>query len=181
MPSNPHDKQRKEAADRPIRVGVFESLPAVEHAVQRLLGAGFTKEEVSVICSDRAVESHFREFEHQQPAGTYTTGTAITGGLLGAALGGLAVVAGAAVTGGGALLATAPIAAWGGGIAGGLIGAMASRGVERELANFYDQAVTKGKILVAVDIHGHADADRLRLAERILEEAGSKARELPEG
>ena len=34
-------------------------------------------------------------------------------------------------------------------LAGGLIGAMTTRGLESELADFFDQAVVKGKVLVA--------------------------------
>ena len=169
------------AAERPIRVAVFKSIPVADRAIERLLTAGFTKQQINVLCSNEAVERHFKEFEHQDPAGTHTAGTTLVGGTIGAVLGGLSVVAGAVATGGVALLATAPIAMWGGGAAGGLIGAMMSRGVERELANFYDQAVAKGNILVAIDLHESPQASRLSEAARILAEEGAEPMSLPEG
>jgi hypothetical protein len=81
-------------------------------------------------------------------------------------------------------LATAGIAAWAGGVAGGLFGAMMSRGVERELANFYQQAVIDGDILVAVEVHEDSSAmpgRDLARASQILAEAGAKPLKLPEG
>src|ERR1700752_4318129 len=134
----------------PIRVGIFATVPAAERAVQDLLAAGFPSEQTTVVCSDPQKERNFEQFHHQDPAGTTTPAKAIAGGAIGAALGGLTVLAGAAVTGGTALLAAGGAVAWTGGVLGGLIGAMMSRGVEKELANFYDQEVQRGQILVAV-------------------------------
>lgn len=167
--------------DRPLRVGVFSTVRAADCAVANLLKAGFTAEHISVICSDQAKEAHFRAFEHEEPAGTYTPAAAATGGAIGAALGGLAVLAGAVTTGGLALLAAGGLAAWTGGVVGGLVGAMVTRGVEHELADYYDQAVTKGKILVAVEDHSEAQRQMLAAAERILAECGAEPVALPEG
>ena len=136
---------------KPIRVAVFSTLGQAEHAVQALLQAGFGKEQITVLCSDKFTEEHFREFEHQHVSGTFTPAAMAAGGAIGALLGGLTAVAGFVTTGGIGLLAAGGIAAWSGAIAGGLIGAMLTRGVERELADFYDQEVTRGKILVAAE------------------------------
>ena len=81
---------------------------------------------------------------------------------------------GAAATGGIALLAAGGIAAWGGAVAGGLIGAMMSRGVEGELANYYNQSVSLGKILVAVTEHGDQVTPRLQRAGQVLVESGAE-------
>ena len=145
---------------RPIRAGVFSDLSAADAAVRGLLDAGFTREQVTVICSDQVIERHFAAFEHQDPAGAYTPAAAALGGVIGAVLGGLTVALGAAATGGVAIIATAGAAAWTGGMVGGLVGAMMTRGVERELANYYDQAVTAGKILVAADALSSTPSDR---------------------
>ena len=59
-------------------------------------------------------------------------------------------------------------------VAGGLIGAMMSRGVEGELANYYNQAVSLGKILVAVTEHGEQMSPRLQRAAQALAEAGAE-------
>ncbi|HEV7223013.1 MAG TPA: hypothetical protein VGN42_09960 [Pirellulales bacterium] len=167
--------------DRPIRVGVFSTIGAADCAVDKLVQAGFTSEHISVICSDRAIEEHFRQFEHEQPAGSHTRAAATIGGAIGAALGGLTVLAGAVTTGGLGLLAAGGLAAWTGGVVGGLVGAMLTRGVEPEIANYYDQAVTAGKILVAAEDHSEAQRQRLSWAECILADCGAEPVALREG
>ncbi len=64
---------------------------------------------------------------------------------------------------------------------GGFLGAMLTRGIEKEVANFYDQAVAQGKLLVAVEIHGSNSERRLALAEQILAREGERPLPLPEG
>ena len=64
--------------------------------------------------------------------------------------------------------------------AGGLIGIMTTRRIERELANYYQQAVVNGDILVAVDQHDATEA-RLEQAAGILSAGGAKPLSLPEG
>lgn len=167
--------------ERPIRVGVFSTIRAADCAVDNLLKEGFTAEQISVVCSDRVKEKHFQQFEHEEPAGTYTPAAVAVGGAIGAALGGLTVIAGAVTTAGLGLLAAGGLAAWAGGIVGGLVGAMTTRGVEREVANYYDQAVTAGKILVAAEDHSEAQRQKLERAETILAECGAEPLALPEG
>jgi hypothetical protein len=167
--------------ERPIRVGVFSTTRAAECAVDGLLKAGFTHEQVSVLCSDRATEDYFHEFDHEEPAGSHTPVAVAVGGAIGAALGGVTVLAGAVTTAGLGLLAAGGLAAWAGGIVGGLVGAMMTRGVERELANYYDQAVSAGKILVAAEDHSEAQRQNLARAERILLECGAEPVALSEG
>jgi hypothetical protein len=158
----------------PVEVGIFTSIADADRAVHRLLELGFTKEEITVICSDETKERFFREFEHEDPAGTHTPATAAAGSAIGAVLGGFAALVGAAATGGIALIAAGGIAAWGGAVAGGLIGAMMSRGVEGELANYYNQAVSAGKILVAVTEHGDQVTPRMQRAAQALVESGAE-------
>ena len=164
-----------------LEVGVFDSIDDARKAVHALLGAGFSNEQITVVCSDETKEKYFSEFEHQHPAGTYTPSATIAGGTIGAVLGGLTVVASAIATGSLALWAAGPITAWAGGVAGGLVGAMMTRGVEKELANFYQQAVVSGQILVAAEAHG-PDADRkLAAAAQVLSDAGAKPLPMNEG
>lgn len=167
--------------ERPIRVGVYTTVAQADAVINQLQQAGFTRDHISVLCSDPARERHFREFEHQEPAGTYTPAAAATGSVIGAVVGGLAAVAGLVTTGGAAVFAAGAIATWAGGVVGGLVGAMMTRGVEKELANFYDQALTAGKILVAVEDHGPRQAERLAAAERIIAASGAEPMQLPEG
>ena len=165
----------------PFEAGVFSNVEDATRAVHDLLAAGFTKDHITVVCSDETKERHFREFEHQDPAGTYTPTAAIVGGTIGAALGGVSVIAAAVATGGTALWAAGPITAWAGGVAGGLVGAMMTRGVEKELANYYQQAVVEGQILVAAEDHGENREATLSQAAKILAEAGAKPVSLSEG
>ena len=164
-----------------LEVGIFDSVDDARQAVQELLNAGFTKGQVTVVCSDETKERYFREFEHQDPAGTYTPKAAIAGATIGALLGGLTVVASAIATGGLALWAAGPITAWFGGVAGGLVGAMMTRGVEKELANFYQQAVISGRILVAAESHDANSAQKLATAAKILADCGAQPLPMQEG
>ena len=164
-----------------FEAGVFSTVDDATRAVHDLLAAGFTQDHITVVCSDDTKERYFREFEHQEPAGTYTPRAAVVGDTIGAALGGLSVIASAMATGSLALWAAGPITAWAGGVAGGLVGAMMTRGVEKELANYYQQAVMDGQILVAAEDHGPNQAAALTRAAKILSDAGAKPVPLPEG
>jgi hypothetical protein len=158
----------------PVRIGVFSTVDQARRAVNKLLAAGFGKENVTVICSDDTREQEFREFEHQDPAGTFAPAAAATGGALGVALGGLAGVALTLASGGMAVAIGGALTAWAGGVVGGLIGAMMTRGVEHELADYYDQAVTRGNILVAVDDNRPEDQRLLRTADAIFTSEGAE-------
>ena len=170
--------------ETPVRVGVFSTVAAADRAVAGLQAAGFPTDQVTVVSVEGPIREHFKQFEHQTPAGENAPVAAATGGAIGAILGGAVAVAGIVGTGGLALLAAGPIAmlaAGTGGVAGSLVGAMMTRGVEKELANFYDQEVCCGKILVAAEDHGPNQAERLAVAERVLAEAGTEPMPLREG
>jgi hypothetical protein len=165
-----------------LEAGVFSTVDDARKAVYKLLAAGFHKDQVTVVCSDTTKERYFREFEHQDPAGTHAPTATIAGGTLGAIVGGLTVIVAAAGTGSLALWAAGPITAWAGGVAGGLIGAMMTRGVEKELANYYQQAVVDGQILVAAESREPGTRQPpLEAAARILADSGAKPLELPKG
>lgn len=170
-------------SDRPIRVGVFDEIAEADQVVHELQALGFRAEQITVVCSSEAVQRHFAEFEHQDPAGTYTPKAALLGGACGAGLAGLAATAifAGAATGGLGLLAIGGIALWGGGVVGGLVGAMMTRGVEKELANFYNQAVQDGKILVAAEQEDPKRHEMLAPAAEIFAAHGSEPLPLPQG
>ena len=165
---------------------MFSTVECARRAVQGLLAVGFAKDQITVMCSDQTKERYFQEFDHQEPAGTYTPTAAITGATIGALVGGASVVVASAATGGLALLGAGPITAWAGGVAGGLVGAMMTRGVEKELANFYQQAVIDGQILVAAEVpegdaKNRASRPALSDAARILADAGARPLPMREG
>jgi hypothetical protein len=166
--------------DQPIRVGIYSSIQNAEHAVHGLINLGFTKDQITVICSEDWKAAHFREYHHEDPAGAHTPAAIAVGGALGAVLGGMVAVVGTVATGGVGLLAAGGASAWAGGIVGGLIGAMMTRGVEKELADYYDQAIVAGKILVAVEDRSDRGAQNLAAATRVFEEAGAEPVSLSE-
>jgi hypothetical protein len=161
-----------EKKERPVRIGVFSDINNAEDAVRALLAAGFTQSQITVVCSDKTVQHHFERFHHRDPAGTHTAATAMVGGGIGALLGGVTAAAIGAATGGVALLAAGGLALGAGGVVGTLIGALMSRGVEEGIADYYDQAVQAGKILVAVEAHGDNAVRSLADAERIFADNG---------
>ncbi len=165
---------------RPVRAAVFATLPRAQTAVDHLRSAGFRDDEITVICSDETKEQHFRELEHQQPAGANTPAAATVGGMVGATLFGLATVGAGIATGGIPLIVAGGWGVLTGGVLGGFVGAMLTRGIEKEAANFYDQAVVRGMILVAVET-ATSEAHRLQEAERIFELSGAEPVALPEG
>jgi hypothetical protein len=61
-----------------------------------------------------------------------------------------------------------------GGIAGGFIGAMTSRGVDKEAAEYYEQSIEKGKILVVAEDKSDQGPKKLRAAEKQFEQAGAE-------
>lgn len=60
------------------------------------------------------------------------------------------------------------------------MGAMLTRGVEKEAANFYDQALREGNILVMAEADEH-ELGRLNKAEAIFTRGGTKPFALPHG
>lgn len=166
---------------RPVRVGTFGSVPEAARAVQGLLDAGFTKEHISVVCSDRTKEAFFREYEHDQPAGATTAVSAGAGAVIGGIAAGLVAVTGVVATGGLGLVVVGPLFAGTGAAVGTFVGAMMSRGVEHEVANYYDQALPRGDILVAAEIEAGGDVAMLDCAERVFETAGARPVALPQG
>ena len=150
---------------QPIRAGIFKTVPEADRAVAELVAAGFTDDKITVICSAEAVQQHFKKFEHQDPAGQHTPAAAMTGGAIGATLGGLVAVAGIVTVGGAALFVAGGLVLFTGGIVGSLVGAM----------------MTRGRILVAVEQTGPAHQGLLDQAVKIFAKHGVDPLPLAEG
>ncbi len=161
--------------DFPIRLTVCETADSAARLVQELRQAGFTTDEISVVCSEDACEREFAEFVHEHPAGSQVPEALNRSGLAGLGLGASAVVAGLLTSGGAAIMAVGAFA--GLAIAGTFVSVMATRGAEKELSDYYDQAITKGKILVAVETE---EAARQQLADEILGHEGRVPTAIPE-
>jgi hypothetical protein len=155
-----------------IRVGVFDDVSAAERAVRGLLNTGFQREQISVLCSDDVKERYFEAFKQQQPAGTHTPEAAAGGAFMGGILGGLVSI-GVTTAAGLSILAAGPSFIVGGAVIGGFIGAMQTRGAEGSLADFYDQALSEGKLLVAAEDTGDRHREMLKRADHVFAEAGA--------
>ncbi len=163
--------------NKTIRCGVFKDLGAADGAVDQLLAAGFRPDQIDVVCSDKGKERHFSRVEHQPPAGRDTPEAAAGGGLAGLLVGGL-ISLGVTTATGLPLLAVGPSLLMGGAITGGLIGAMETRGHEGAAADFYDQALSAGDLLIAVDaaeegLTPELQEQRMVVADQILRNAGA--------
>lgn len=157
----------------PIRAGIFDSESSADRAVAGLLEAGFSREHISVVSArPMAQRADHAPVGNEPPAGAHTAGAIAAGGAIGSVLGGMTVVVGVAATGGLGLLAVGPLigAAATGGVFGSFVGAMLTRGLEEEVANYYDQALTKGQFLVSVE-RGQGGPP-LDLADAVFQSAG---------
>src|SRR5690348_7412586 len=132
--------------------GIYSTTAGAEQAVDRLLAAGFSNNDISVLLPDNASS---KEFAHEKntkaPEGT-ATGVA-TGGVVGGTLGLLAGIGALAIPGVGPLIAAGPImgalAGLGvGGAVGGLIGALVGMGIPEYEAKRYEGRIKDGGVLL---------------------------------
>lgn len=160
------------------RAGAFDTVAQADRAIRQLLAAGFSKDQLAVICPAK-FKDHFLPDAPQAEAPTAGAGGAIAmGGAMGATLGGLALAA-TVVTGGVAGVVAGVMAGavliGGGAIAGGFSNLIVSKGYEQEADDSYKQAIERGQIVVGVEVDDREDgAGQLAEAQRILDEARAK-------
>lgn len=134
--------------------GIYTSEAIADTAVNQLLAAGFSNEDVSVLMSDvKGARDFAAEKNTKAPEGT-ATGVGV-GGALGGALGLLAGIGALAIPGVGPLIAAGPIMAalaglGVGGAVGGLVGALVGMGIPEYEAKRYEGRLKEGGILVSV-------------------------------
>jgi hypothetical protein len=155
-------------------VGIVSDLQAADGAVEALLAAGFSKDEITAICADEAHESHLRQLAQAHPPHSDVGGGATTGASIGAAVGGLAAIALGAATGAVPLILAGAAGISGGSAIGGFVGALVEGEGKSELARYYDREIRSAKILIAVEEQGPDAAAHLDRAIQILKEAGAK-------
>jgi hypothetical protein len=149
--------------------GIYSTPLAAETAVDQLVAAGFSDQDVSVLMSDIDAA---REFAHEKstkaPEGTAVGVT--TGGIVGGAFGLLAGIGALAIPGVGPLIAAGPImgalAGLGvGGAVGGLVGALVGLGIPEYEAKRYEGRVKDGGVLLSVHCN---TSDEIKRAKEIL-------------
>jgi hypothetical protein len=155
--------------------GIYKTRTSAEHSVDRLLTAGFSNDDISVLLPD---SNSSKEFAHEKntkaPEGT-TTGVT-TGGAIGGTLGLLAGIGALAIPGVGPFIAAGPImgalAGLGvGGAVGGLIGALVGLGIPEYEAKRYEGIIKQGGVLLSV----HCDtANDITRAKDLLKQTGAE-------
>src|SRR5258707_5698703 len=155
--------------------GIYKSTAQAESAVDRIVGAGFSHNDISVLLPDNQSS---KEFAHEKntkaPEGT-TTGVT-TGGVVGGTLGLLAGIGSLAIPGVGPFIAAGPIMAalaglGAGGAVGGLIGALVGLGMPEYEAKRYEGRARDGGVLLSVHCNGSQDISR---AKKLLKETGAE-------
>ena len=154
--------------------GIYPSSLQAERAVDTLISAGFSGNDISVLMPDN---EGTREFAHEKntkaPEGT-TTGV-VTGGAVGGTLGLLAGIGALAIPGVGPLIAAGPLVAalagvGAGGAVGGLVGALVGMGIPEYEAKRYEGRVKNGGVLLSVHC---ASSDEVSRAKDVLKGTGA--------
>jgi hypothetical protein len=155
--------------------GIFRNSAQAETVVDRLIAAGFTNDDISVLLPDEQSSKNFaHEKNTKAPEGTTTGATA--GGVVGGTLGLLAGIGALAIPGVGPFIAAGPIMAalagiGVGGTVGGLVGALVGMGIPEYEAKRYEGRVKDGGVLLSA----HCDtSERITQAKKILEAAGAQ-------
>jgi len=153
-----------------FRAGTFPDLQAADRAVVKLLAAGFPKEQITVLCADEVMESHFRQGGYERPPHSHAPGGGGAGASVGAAVGVLAGIAVGAATGTVPLLIAGAAGISGGSAIGGYLGAILNGEGENEVVKSYDKELRSGKILVVAEDHSPLAESKLAQAAAILAE-----------
>src|SRR4026209_1172189 len=137
-----------------------------EKIVERLRAAGFSNNDISVLCPDRAGTKDFAHEQHTKAPEGAATGAG-TGGVLGGALGWLVGIGALAIPGLGPFIAAGPIMAALSGAAagaalGGLAGALIGMGIPEYEAKRYEGKIKDGNVLISVHAENSTERDRAR-------------------
>jgi hypothetical protein len=153
-------------------VGIFHDAGALEAAIDELLSAGFDRADLSFLASEHTVEDKLgHRFERASaladdpaaPRMAYVSTEAI-GGAEGALVGtllyvGAAVASGVVVASGGTLAAAIAAAAVAGG-GGGLVGTLLAKRVGRHHADYLQEQLDRGGLLLWAHIPASVDEQR---------------------
>jgi hypothetical protein len=155
--------------------GIYQTTHQAEQAVDRLMAAGFSSDDISVLLPDnRSTKEFAHEKNTKAPEGAATGVTA--GAALGGTLGCLAGLGALAIPGVGPFIAAGPLVAslaglGVGGAVGGLIGALVGMGIPEYEAKRYEGRIKEGGVLLSV----HCDtSDEITRAKDLLKNTGAQ-------
>ena len=153
---------------------VYRDRDSARLAVDRLLEAGFSRDDISALTADASLPGRQLGVDTKSKAPEGAAMGAATGGVLGAAAATLVAIGAIAVPGLG-LVAAGPVlaalaGAGAGGAAGGIIGAIAGTGIPEHEARMFADEVKAGGVLVGVNAHD----DRVDLAKQCLGIGGAQ-------
>lgn len=154
---------------------IFPNRAAAESAVDQLVAAGFSNQDVSVLMADKTGSKEFATEKNTKAPEATAAGVGV-GGAVGGTLGLLAGIGALAIPGVGPLIAAGPImgtlAGLGvGGAVGGLVGALVGMGIPEYEAKRYEGRVKDGGILVSVHCDSSKEVSR---AKEVLKAAGGE-------
>jgi uncharacterized protein (TIGR02271 family) len=149
-------------------IGTYSSLESAHEVVDKLVNAGFNRNEISVIANDP--DERYASYVDNDGNLDDTAKGAGWGAAIGG-LGGLLLGLGAlAIPGIGPVIAAGPLAAalagaGVGAVTGGIIGALIDLGIPEESAHIYAESVRRGNVLVAAQV----DDNRVQEATRLMQ------------
>jgi hypothetical protein len=158
------------------QMGYFDTIAAADRAIRRLLAAGFSKDQLAVVCPAKFKDHFLPDAPLAEVPAADAPGVIAVGSAMGATLGGLALAA-TVLTGGAAGAVAAAVFVGGGVLAGGFGNLIVSKGYEQEADDHYKRAIQRGQIVVGVELQGEDHAGQLAEAQRNLDEAGATALE----
>jgi hypothetical protein len=155
--------------------GIAHSEAQAIAMVEQLKAAGFSNNDISVLCPDKAGTRDFAHEQHTKAPEGAATGAG-TGGVLGGALGWLIGIGAIAIPGVGPFIAAGPIMAALSGAAagaalGGLTGALIGMGIPEYEAKRYEGKLKEGNVLISIHTDNSSERER---AKTIFEEAGAE-------
>jgi hypothetical protein len=159
------------SVEYPVRAAVFETVAGAAQAVKDLRTAGFSADQISVICSREHADKHFGECR-EETVDDHTMVIPDPSAIAALGIGGTAFASAIVLSGGGALIAIGAFASVT--LAGTLASIFASRGLASEVTDVHEQALQAGDLLVAVEVHGDDTEQWLARAEQVFHEAGAK-------
>lgn len=150
----------------------FKTRLAAEDALRRLESIGITDSQVSMITTDNTRGSNFNLEQHSQ-VDQGVAGGATAGGLIGAALGALAIAGTIVVPGLNLIVTGAYVGALAGlatgAVAGGLVGGLIGAGIPEYEAKIYEKEIRNGAILIAVEARDSAQKSEIKKALEMTE------------